>query len=252
MVKEVKVFEASDGKSFKTKQGAQNHEKKIEIKNALERLEMTEEEVAEGLQKTAVYNGTIRMLLKREPNWKKWYVNHIRQITKKILAEPNKKTVYVKEHSYWGNTTEEEIAVETGESFADPEKHCEGEETSYKVLKTEQVDEYTLKVFYDYKYTWEERMSMKLKAGQNLTEDEVRTMVFELEQVYEEEGDEGRWERYMTTVVDLLGDHYAIDWSRGLTESQENSFYEQPYRAKVEKKEVIITKTYITAIDEES
>lgn len=250
MVKEVKLFEASDGKSFKTKQGAENHEKKLEVLKAVERLGMSKDEIAEALQKTTGYNKTIKMLLSREPNWEKWYLNHIRLINKDILKEPDKKTIYVQEYRSWGETKDKEIAVETGASFADPEKYCETYDDKYKVVKTEEVDQYTLRVVYDYKYTWEERTALKLKEKIKLSEDEISTMVYELEKVYEEEGDEGRWERQMTTVVDLLGVQYAIDWSRGLTESQENSFYEQPYQVKVETKEVIVKKTIITPIND--
>lgn len=248
MVKEVKVFQTSDGKTFKTKQGAENHEKKIEVAKAVARLGMTKDEIAKALQRVASHNSTIRMLLNHEPNWEKWYINHIRQINANLLKEPEKKTIYVLEYYSWG-IKEIELAVETGEEFADPEKYCDSFDEKYKVVKVEQIDDHTMKVFYDYKDTWEERIKAKLEAGEDLSEDEISSMVHELPQVHEEEGDEGRWERYMTTVVDLLGDYYAIDWSRGLTESQENSYYEQPYKVKVETKEVVVKKTFITPIE---
>lgn len=249
MVKEVKVFETSDGKSFKTKQGAENHEKKLEVQKTVERLNMTEEGIAEALQKASTHNTTIRMLLKSKPDWKKWYLNHIRLISKDTLKDPDKKTIYVREYRSWGETKDKEIATEVGESFANPEKHCETHDDKYKVVRTEQVDDYTLKVVYDYKYTWEEQIKIKLESGANLTKGEISSMVYNLDEIYEEEGDEGRWVRYMTTVVDLLGDHYAIDWSRGLTESQEDCFYEQPYKAKVEEKEITIIRKYIVAVE---
>lgn len=247
MVKEVKLFETSDGKTFKTKQGAENHEKKIEAAKVMEKLNMTDEQIEEALERTSKYNNTVRMLL-NNGNWKEWPKHLIRQINEDLLKEPDKKTIYVRAYRDWGKYKEETIAVETGANFADPEKHCETKDEKYKVVKTEEIDDYTLKVFYDYKYTWEERIKMKLENGVKLEEDEIREMVFGLPEVYEEEGDEGRWERYMTTVVDLLGDHYAINWSRGLTESQDNYFYAQPYRVKVETKEVVVKKTIITAI----
>lgn len=39
----------------------------------------------------------------------------------------------------------------------------------------------------------------------------------------------------MITVINLCGKNVAIDWQKGLTECQENEFYDQPYF--VEKKE---------------
>jgi hypothetical protein len=43
--------------------------------------------------------------------------------------------------------------------------------------------------------------------------------------VAEEEGDEGRWMRHMTTVLkDPGGAYWAFDWERGLTEYQETEY----------------------------
>lgn len=36
---------------------------------------------------------------------------------------------------------------------------------------------------------------------------------------------------------------------KGLTEYQENSYYNQPYKVKVETKEVVVKKTFITPIE---
>ena len=249
MVEKITLFKAKDGKTFKTKQGAENHNKKILAAEVMKRLNMTKEEITASLQKVAPYNTTIRGLLKIYPDWQKWPEHLIGKINEDILSMPDKKTIYIVGMKNWGKG-ENVIATEEGANFTNPELHINHNDQQYKVDRIEQVDEYTLKVFYDYKYTWEERIAIKLKEGKNLSGDEIRTMVYELPEIYEEEGDEGRWERYMTTVVDLLGKHYAIDWSRGLTESQDNSFFEQPYLVKVETKEVVVKKTIITKIVE--
>ena len=62
--------------------------------------------------------------------------------------------------------------------------------------------------------------------------------------VEEIEGDDHRWQREIRTIIDVDGQLYAIDWMRGLTECQENEFYDQPY--KVKKVEKVITKTVVT------
>lgn len=46
----------------------------------------------------------------------------------------------------------------------------------------------------------------------------------------------------MTTIIRIKDKLFAIDWDRGLTEYQEDSFSEQPYE--VEKKTRVITETY--------
>lgn len=248
MVKEIKSFQTSDGKTFKTRTGAENHNKKIEVAKVVEKLGYSEDEISILLQKTASHNKTISALLRHEPNWQKWPVHLIGQVNEKTLKEPDRNTLYVLEIFNYGGSREEEIAIESGDNFTHPELHCESGGEEYKVVKTDQVDEYTMKVFLDYKLTWEERISLKLENGENLNEYEIESMQSDLETVYEVEGDEGRWERQMITVVDLIGFHYAIEWSRGLTENQENGFYEQPYRAEVTTREVMVKQTYVKKI----
>lgn len=244
MVKEVKAYEASDGKSFKSKKGAENHEKRIQVKKVTELLNMSEEDIAKKLAKAAKYNKKIAMFLKLYPEWTKWPTNLITSINEDLLKEPKKKTTYVFEYKDWGQTKENVLAVEFGEEFADEDKFCADE---YKVYKMEQEDGYNKKVFYQYALSWEERIAKKLESGEKLSEDEISELAG-LDPVYQEEGSEGRWDRQMTTVVKLLDDHYAINWSRGLTESQENSFYEQPYLAEIEVKDVVVSKTFINPI----
>ena len=41
----------------------------------------------------------------------------------------------------------------------------------------------------------------------------------------EQDVDSGRWESYHRTIVRYKGQLYAVEYSLGLTESQENSFY---------------------------
>lgn len=248
MVKEVTLFEASDGKTFKTKNGAENHEKKVQVDKAVKRLGIDKGEIAKIIERATSYNKTMNALLKHEPNWEKWPQHLIAQLNKDLLKEPKKKTIFVREVLSYGRVNEKEIATEEGVDFADQDFYSEHEDKSYKVVKTENVNEFTLKVYLDYKYTWEQRMVQKLEKGEELSESEVEDLCYQLDKIYEEEGDEGRWERHMTTVVDLEGVHYAIDWSRGLTEGQENMFYEQPYKVKVIEKEVLTTVTYVEKI----
>lgn len=247
MAKEVTLYEAADGKQFKTKQGAQNYDKRLLVKAKQEELGMTKDEITAALEKTANHNFQVKVLLKSK-NWTDWPIHLIKLITKELLSEPDKKTLYVKEYRSWGETKEKELALEKGDNFADPELHVGEGPEMYKVVKTEEVDKYTLKVFYDSKYDTEEKISMKLESGEKLDESEIAFMVHNLEKIHEEEGDEGRWDRQMSTVVKLEENLYAIDWSRGLTESQENVFSEQPYKVKVETKEVVVKTTVVTPL----
>ena len=63
-------------------------------------------------------------------------------------------------------------------------------------------------------------------AKKHFTSKEMRELVFEGE-VEREEGDNGRWSRHNKSIV-LADDgkHYAINWEEGLTEMQDDEFYE--------------------------
>lgn len=90
-----------------------------------------------------------------------------------------------------------------------------------------------------------EEIYNKLKNREQLSEDEIKHLVWDSDGFVEEiEGDDHRWQKEMQTIIDVDGQLYAIDWMRGLTECQENEYLEQPY--KVKKVEKVITKTEIT------
>lgn len=55
------------------------------------------------------------------------------------------------------------------------------------------------------------------------------------------EGDSSRWTQHMTTIFKMNDKLYALEWERGLTEYQENEFYDQPYEVKETKKMVEVT-----------
>lgn len=112
-------------------------------------------------------------------------------------------------------------------------------------IKKEAEEQAKLKLEQDKKYyqeNFEEIMLDKIDNKEDLTERELQTLVFEYE-IEEQEGDEGRWERHMTSIIKLGERCFAVDWSRGLTEMQENSFYYQPYEVKKNVYEKTITVT---------
>lgn len=85
----------------------------------------------------------------------------------------------------------------------------------------------------------------KILSNLKLTETERKYCVWgEVgEYVDEIEGNNHRWNREMKTIFKIREQHYAIDWMRGLTEMQENEYWNDPY--KVERKEEIVTKTVV-------
>lgn len=69
MPKEIKMYEASDGKLFKSKQGAENYEKRIASIKKMNELNMDREEIQANLERIANHNTIVRVLLNNEKNW---------------------------------------------------------------------------------------------------------------------------------------------------------------------------------------
>lgn len=81
----------------------------------------------------------------------------------------------------------------------------------------------------------------KLKSGEKLNENEIATLVYERGEVDEIDGYSYRWTKSVETIIDIDGELWEIDWQKGLTEYQENEFYNQPYRVVKREKQVIVT-----------
>jgi len=241
-VRKVTMYEAQDGELFKTKQGAENRNKKIVAKEITDKLKMTQEEIQEKLEKVAKRNSNVAWFLKSFGEWTKWPTNIMKSINAEILDDSKKITKYIFEHKKWGFIEEEELFVEEGPEHTDPELYC-GDK--YKVVRVEDENEFIKKVYYDYKYTWEEIVVKKIKEGEKLGESDLKRLVMEFDEVYRETGENRRWSRTVLSVLDINGELYALEWEEGLTESQENEFYEQPYPVKLETKEVTVKKTFI-------
>lgn len=58
-----------------------------------------------------------------------------------------------------------------------------------------------------------------------------------------------RWSRNVQTIIKYKNKYYSILWEQGLTEYQDNGFYEQPYE--VIKKTKVIEQDYWISPDEE-
>lgn len=246
MPKEIKMYEANDGKLYKTKKGAENHNKKLIVEKVKKELNMTEEEIQGKLEENSDRYPGIAALLKYSGPWTNWAPHQIKEINADLLDNSVKTTKYVREYRHWGEQKEEILFTEEGPEFTDPELHCEDE---YKVVKIEDENSVTKKIYYDYKYTWEERIIKRLKEGDELSESEIREVLWSFDQVYEEEGEDRRWSKSMLTVVNIDGELYAIEWEKGLTENQENSFWEQPYPVELKEEEITITKTTVVKKD---
>lgn len=79
----------------------------------------------------------------------------------------------------------------------------------------------------------------KIDNKEILSEKEIKVLVHDNFEVDEIEGEEHRWYRIVSTIIERDNRYFRIDWHRGLTEYQENEYPNQPYE--VEPKEKVIT-----------
>ena len=92
---------------------------------------------------------------------------------------------------------------------------------------------------------FENEMLTKLNKHEKIKEWEIGDLVSEYS-IHEEIDDRGRWEDYMFTVVKLGDKYFGINWNRGLTENQEDSFMDVPYEVekRTETKTITVDKWY--------
>ena len=86
------------------------------------------------------------------------------------------------------------------------------------------------------------RILEKLDRHENLTTKELKYLAYECE-IDTIEGEDGRWTKSVTTIAELGGRTFSIDWERGLTEMQENEFFDQPIEVFKHEHEETVTVT---------
>ena len=105
-----------------------------------------------------------------------------------------------------------------------------------------------------------EEFESKLK-NKTFTEEELQELVQDylftnqgdrieyeiMDTIYDDELN--RWSRNVQTIIKYKNKYYSILWEEGLTEYQDNEFYEQPYE--VIKKTKVIEQDYWISPDEE-
>ena len=88
---------------------------------------------------------------------------------------------------------------------------------------------------------YEEYILGKIDSGEELTETELSEFCGNFNVVDISYGENRRWSRSIISIIEICGRYFALDWEEGLTEYQENEFYNQP--VEVEKKEYTKTIT---------
>jgi hypothetical protein len=89
----------------------------------------------------------------------------------------------------------------------------------------------------------EVKLLEKIDSGEKLSERELKTLVFECNEEERIEGDDRRWQRSIKSIIKFENRYFAISWEQGLTENQEDDFYNQPYEVTKKTYEKTITVT---------
>lgn len=92
----------------------------------------------------------------------------------------------------------------------------------------------------------------KIINGEKLTEKELKSCAWgEVgEYIDEEEGESSRWTKSMSTIFEIGNQLYCVNWEQGLTECQEDEYWEQPYRVRREEKTVTTTIVSYVAVED--
>lgn len=89
---------------------------------------------------------------------------------------------------------------------------------------------------------YDEELLKKIDSGEELNTSELYDIIFEFE-VENEKGENRRWLRSVRTISKIGDRYFAINWEQGLTECQENEYYEQPIEVEKVTYEKTITVT---------
>ena len=80
----------------------------------------------------------------------------------------------------------------------------------------------------------------RFDKGEKFSESELDSLRWELDEVETIYGENNRWSRSAQTIFDVQGRLFALDWEEGLTENQENEFFNQPYEVEKRTKTIVV------------
>ena len=169
---------------------------KKEIKELLKKLNVTEKDMDNFWNELYDTNFTIRNMTDNGKTWRNLNAYTISEL-------PTQK--------------EKDLAVAE-------EKRIKAEEAERERLRKEADKKY-------YAEHFDEVMLSKIDNGEELTRREIRELTWKAFDC--EEGENRRWTRTVTSYVELCGRTFSVDWEEGLTEYQENEFYDQPYEVEL-------------------
>lgn len=90
----------------------------------------------------------------------------------------------------------------------------------------------------------------KLLDHENLDYKELESLIFDHDDIHFETiiGENRRWSRAITKVFKINDRYFMVDYDEGLTEYQENEYYDQPTEVALIQEQVIKTVNKYTSI----
>lgn len=181
---------------------------KKDIKPLLKELGYTWDQMQAFWDECIEVNWKIKMLSNSGKNWNDLTIYQIRQLP--TLKEETLKQIKEKEDA------ERQKAIE------------EQEKKNADLYYNEHFDELMVK---------------KIDKGEALTERELKKLVHEGNEVHRSNGENRRWSRSVESIIELCNRYFAVLWEEGLTENQEDSYFDQPYEVEEHTYEKTITVT---------
>jgi len=177
---------------------------KTEIKNLLKKMDLTESQMDEFWKENYDTNFIVRNLTDHDKTWRDLNTTVARQLPtqkQKDLERIQKEKIEEEER------LKAELEVKEGKNY-----------------------------YYEH---FEELMVAKIDNKEKLTEQELKDIRdFSIKEI---KGDESRWTVEIESILEMCGRYFSLYWDRGLTEMQENEFYNQPVEIEEVTKTITVT-----------
>lgn len=166
--------------------------------------------------------------------------NHI-QLQEEDMTDPTGRNL----HRIEMPDTETVHTEEPEEPFSHLEEYQPYQRTSIEEIQADKIA--ALSQTYQIPL-YEAEILYHLKHQLPLSESNLRYLAFDkADSEYRQYGDSGRWNRSVCDIIQFGDEYYALNWYQGLTEMQEDEFFEQPQRVYPKKRITMEENTVFTA-----
>lgn len=85
----------------------------------------------------------------------------------------------------------------------------------------------------------------KFDKGEEFTEDEIVELIWEFNEVERIEGENRRWSRWVDVVIEVKGRYFMTGYDEGLTEYQDNEYYESYVKEVTPVERTVVVKDWV-------